>query len=394
MTGGWGEWIVLTDPYAGEHESLGATSANFGSRTQLVMFRADPASQGMYVSSVVPTPREEPSTREHVEWLPDEPVGLSDDQLGRAGVARALEQQLLELVKTNPGRSFLVQIDGPWGTGKSTLLRFLREIVERREAEPWLVISYDAWRQSRAGPPWLTLLSSVRSAVRADQRGLVNRVRFWLLERARLLSAWQLVAMLLLLIAAAAAIVALLVSGNGLALGRAGDFIKLLGGLATVIATGWLLTASVGRFVVLDSRRAARTFIETRADPMEDLARHFEWMLRQVVKPVLLLIDDLDRCPENFVVELLDAVQKLMRDRDIRPSKPPKKRPVQNLLVTVASDGRWIRRSYDAAYASVASAVREPGATIGSLFLENYSSLRCRSRGSRTTSRLNFSRAS
>ena len=320
--------------------------------------------------SVAPNPPKPPSPREHVQWLADEPVGLKDDQLGRAGVAYALEQQLLELVQNYPGRSFLVQIDGPWGAGKSTLLRFLREIVESRKAAPWLVISYDAWRQSRAGPPWLTLLSSVRTAVRADQRGWIDRVRFWILERARLLSAWQLVAMLLLLIAAAAAIVALLLSGNGLALGRAGDFIRILGGLATVIATGWLLTTSVGRFIALDSRRAARTFIETRADPMEDLAHHFDWMLRQVDKPVLLLIDDLDRCPENFVVELLDAAQKLMRDRDIRPSQPPNKSPVRNLLVIVASDGRWIRRSYDEAYAAVASAVREPGATIGSLFLE------------------------
>ena len=321
-------------------------------------------------SSVAPTRPRPPSPREHVRWLADEPVGLDHDQLHRAGVAHALHKELLEHVQYNPGRSFLVQIDGPWGAGKSTLLCFLREIVERREADPWLVIAYDAWRQSRAGPPWLTLLSSVRTAVRADKRGWVSRVRFWLLERARLLSAWQLVAMLLLLVAAAAAIVALLLSGNGLALGRAGDFIRLLGGLVTVVATGWLLTASVGRFIALDSRRAARTFIENRADPMEDLAHHFDWMLRQVAKPVLLLIDDLDRCPENFVVDLLDATQKLMRDRDIRPSRRHKKNPAPNLLVIVASDGRWIRRSYDAAYASVASAVREPGATIGSLFLE------------------------
>jgi KAP family P-loop domain len=321
-------------------------------------------------SSVAPTRPQPPSPREHVRWLADEPVGLDDDQLGRVGVARALDKQLLELVQNYPGRSFLVQIDGPWGAGKSTLLRFLREIVERRKADPWLVIQYDAWRQSRAGPPWLTLLSSVRTAVRADQRSWVNRVRFWLLERARLLSAWQLVAMLLVLVAAAAAIVALLLSGNGLALGRAGDFIRLLGGLVTVVATGWLFSASVGRFIALDSRRAARTFIENRADPMEDLAHHFDWMLRQVAKPILLLIDDLDRCPENFVVDLLDATQKLMRDRDIRPSRRHKESPASNLLVIVASDGRWIRRSYDAAYASVASAVREPGATIGSLFLE------------------------
>ena len=274
------------------------------------------------------------------------------------------------LVQTNPGRSFLVHIDGAWGTGKSTLLHFLRDIVEHRKFDRWLVISHDAWRQSRAGPPWLTLLSSVRSAVRADQRGRVSRMKFWLLERARLLSAWQLTATFLLLSAAAAVISALLISGNGFALGRAGSFLQLVGSLATIIATGWLLSAAVGRFIALNSTRAARTFIETRADPMEDLTRHFDWMLRQAAKTVLLLIDDLDRCPENFVVDLLDSVQKLVRDRDIWLSRHRKGNSASSLLVVVASDGRWVRRSYDTAYASVGSTLREPGTTIGSLFLE------------------------
>ena len=40
------------------------------------------------------------------------------------------------------------------------------------------------------------------------------------------------------------------------------------------------------------------------------------------------------------------------------------------LMVVVAADGRWLRSSYDNTYASLASAVKEPGATIGSLFLE------------------------
>lgn len=274
------------------------------------------------------------------------------------------------------GRSFLVHINGTWGAGKSTLLRFLRELVDPPskpaapkdddELDRWLVISYDAWRQSRAGPPWLTLLSAVRNAVRAEQRGWRARAKFWLMERYLLLSPWQLVAIMLLLIAGVVAIVTLLVSGSGLGVGRAGSFLKLLGSLATVLATGWLLTASAGRFITLDSRRAARVFVETRPDPMEDLARHFSWMLSRAEKTVLVLIDDLDRCPDSFVVDLLDAVQKLMRDRDPGLEKQLPK----SLLIVVAADGRWIQQSYDTAYASVSATIREPGATIGSLFLE------------------------
>ena len=83
---------------------------------------------------------------------------------------------------------------------------------------------------------------------------------------------------------------------------------------------------------------------------------------------LLLLVDDLDRCPEAFVVDLLDSVQKLMRDKLMRDNG--RGGPNLTVLVVVAADGRWVRRSYDNAYASLAEAVDEPGATIGTLFLE------------------------
>jgi hypothetical protein len=142
-----------------------------------------------------------------------------------------------------------------------------------------------------------------------------------------------------------------------------------------VVAALWLIAGLAGRFLSLDSRRSARAFLESRADPMEDLAIHFQWVLRQAGRPVLLLVDDLDRCPETFVVELLDAVQKLMRDpHPIRVGRPGQTAPGGEggsaLVVVVAADGRWIRQAYDNAFASLDRAVREPGATIGSLFLE------------------------
>lgn len=157
-----------------------------------------------------------------------------------------------------------------------------------------------------------------------------------------------------------------LLKGAGPTMSRSGDLMKLLGAVLSAAATLWLTLLSVGRFVSLDSRRSARTFLETRTDPMEDLAAHFDWVLRQARRPVLLLIDDLDRCTESFVVELLDAVQKLMRDGVGARRSGPK----PSLVVVVAADGRWIRGSYDNAHATLAGAVSTPGATVGSLFLE------------------------
>jgi tetratricopeptide (TPR) repeat protein len=319
--------------------------------------------------------------KQHVRWMPDEPAGLADDHLSRTGVARALVAQLHELAEAYPGRSFLIHVDGPWGAGKSTLLRFVRELVDRGP-HPWLVVSFDAWRQSRVGPPWLTLLHTVRTAVRRTQQQWWRRAWFWLAERLRLLSPWQKMAALVWLLATSAAVAAFYTWGDNLTLQGASDFVKLLGGLVVLGGTGWALATSLGRLIALDSRRAARVFEETRADPMEDLARHFTWVLGRAKTSMLVLIDDLDRCDQDYVVELLDAVQKLMRDRDIRTDDfaptgdnsrirtEDQSATTPGLFFVVAADGRWIRHSYEAAHATFADTVSEPGRSLGSLFVE------------------------
>jgi hypothetical protein len=334
--------------------------------------------RGVRQEAVDQLPPEGP--REHVDWLDDEPVGLDADTLGRRGVAVTLESQLRKAVEKHHVRSFLVHVDGAWGAGKSSLLRFLRELMSEPTGsgagkDLWLCVDYDAWRQSRVGPPWLTLLQAVRSAVRSDRRWW-RRAPFFLRERGRLVSSWQWTALVLVTLLTVALILLVTVTADGgISVTQWGDVVKLIGGLVPVVAGGWLLAGLTGRFLSLDSRRAARAFVDNRADPMEDLATHFQWVLRQARRPVLLLIDDLDRCPESFVVELLDAVQKLMREpHPIRPGRPAvaggRRAAVPTLVVVVAADGRWIRQAYDNAFASLDKAVREPGATIGSLFLE------------------------
>lgn len=315
------------------------------------------------------SPATEVPLREQVTWLSDETVGLEADSLHRAGVARVIEQKLSDLANDSNAESFLVHIDGAWGTGKSTLLGFLRESVSRRTEDPWLTISYDAWRQSKVGPPWLTLLQALRGGVRQTKNSRLGRATFGLLERLRLLEVWQILAVVFLALAAALALYLLLGTGDGFTLARSGDLFKALASIATVGAAVWLLARNTAQLLTLNSTKAAKTFLEGSSDPMEHLTRHFHWMRKQAGAPVLLLIDDLDRCPENCVVELLDTVQKLMRDKS-PASRTTTRMEHPTLLVVVAADGRWIRHSYDATYSSFDGVVGRPGATVGTLFLE------------------------
>ena len=190
-----------------------------------------------------------PPARQHVRFVPDYPVELTDDELGRRGVATALTNQLQTLVDQQPGRSFLVHIDGPWGAGKSTLLGFVREEVNRPEkataslpgtraaarGNPWLVVPFDAWRQSKAGQPWLTLMHAVRGAVGAVQPRVWGAPWFCLRERGRLINRWQWFA--LLAMAAAVTGIGWLVIGHAdVTVSTWGDWAKVVGGLLPVLA--------------------------------------------------------------------------------------------------------------------------------------------------------------
>jgi hypothetical protein len=92
------------------------------------------------------------------------------------------------------------------------------------------------------------------------------------------------------------------------------------------------------------------------------------------------VVDDLDRCDGNYVVELLNTVQNVVRDSQRRkPVKTPltplerKRKPHGDgaaCYVVVAADGRWIRASYEQAHKTCGEAVAEPGRPLGYLFLD------------------------
>jgi hypothetical protein len=73
----------------------------------------------------------DPVLAERVDWVPDAPADL--DGLDRDHLARDFARRLLGLLKSDPGRSFLVHIDGPWGSGKTTLAEL---VLSRVGPEP------------------------------------------------------------------------------------------------------------------------------------------------------------------------------------------------------------------------------------------------------------------
>ncbi|MCO5995311.1 P-loop NTPase fold protein [Actinoallomurus rhizosphaericola] len=304
---------------------------------------------------------------EQVEWQSDAPARV--DLLRRRPLAEALGDRLRRVQADEPETSFLVHIDGPWGIGKSSLLNFLRTDLE----QDWAAVEFNAWRQSRVGPPWWALLAALRHDIRRGLGGW-GRLRLRLAEsmiRLNRVGRPFVAAAVVLLIGAAVAFLAL--RPSHLTLKSAGDASKAVTAVLAVISTFGAGILIAGRFFFWDSARGAKLFEQSDPNPMQSVADHFAWLVGRARRPVIFFIDDLDRCPQSYVVELLDAVQTLIRDASGRPGRGDE--AVAPHFV-VAADGAWIRKSYEIAYEQFAGTVAEPGRPLGYLFLDKIFQLR------------------
>jgi hypothetical protein len=295
---------------------------------------------------------------DQVRWTSDGPS--DDDVLRRGALASVLAMRLLNFGQREPNLSFLLHVDGRWGSGKTTLLHLLGRYLE----DTHILVRFDAWQHAKVDPPWWALLVTLR---RATAESLPWWRRWWM----RVADGWARVrrgGAPYLLVGLAVAVIVLCVvmfSPQGLFSGAFGAMAKDVGALASALGSAILACLVVSRFAWWDSARGAKRLEVIHTNPMQEVAEHFRWLLDQAPKRVIFMIDNLDRCNDHYTVELLDAVQTLVRDDGSTDSR--ERRPA---YFVVAAHGSWLRRAYETVYKSFAGAVHEPGRSLGHIFLD------------------------
>lgn len=298
------------------------------------------------------------------------------DLLGRASLATEVASLLRELAEA-PDRAeeaFAVHLDAPWGAGKSSLVGFIGERLSTPEdptQRAWTVIELDAWRSSQLSPAWWAVLGHLREGVRASlspSRRIGFSVRRFFAAARRLWRIWLPPAVVLAVLVAV-----WLMQGDPRA-----TMTVLTGVVAFTVAIGGLGS----KFLSLGSLQGARVHERLNENPMEEVAEQIWAIRRESPKDVLLVLDDLDRCNERFAVELLDAVQTLLRRGPERSTRRSRRRaaagaePMPALVVLAVGDGRWLRAAYEDAYRVFSPYVSEPGRPLGHLFLDKLFQLR------------------
>jgi len=271
------------------------------------------------------------------------------DELNRELFAEALAQHITFIHEqgksSQHSSSYAVHIHGPWGVGKTTTLTLVRKALsENTPSDPWIVVDFNAWIHQRLDPPWWWLLRSIYVQA-LDQLGFGRRT----IIRARSL-AWRSLTMI-----GPIAIAGCLLIWGSIILDNfptQGSLLRKLLGLGVLGSA--IIAAS--RWFVFGSARAAGLFVEYTGDPLRLVSEYHRFLIDWLNKPVVVLIDDLDRCNAKYVVNLLEGLQTIFKG-------PP-------VIYVVAADREWICRSFETIYSEFADDRKRSGKSFGHHFLE------------------------
>ena len=292
----------------------------------------------------------------------DDPTEI--DELGGRPFAQILAARIQEVwerrkdkataagkTDERPGEAFGVLIYGPWGSGKTSVLNFLRqEFASGRVGAKWLVVDFNAWRHQGMGPPWWALLNAIyRQRLRQLRKislfralRLMIRDRWWRFKAGRALH----------ILTGALILWGIWFVTRTNVEGSVEIILRTLAGLMTLWGVGVLFS----RFLLMGSRRSARLFMEHHRDPVRVIVRHFKKMVKGACQPFAVFIDDLDRCDGSYVVELLKGIQTLFHDSKV--------------VYVVAADRKWLRASYEQSYREFKGSIGGAGHSLSHLFLE------------------------
>lgn len=251
----------------------------------------------------------------------------------------------LELVLTEPRLLPLtVGVLGDWGSGKSSLLRMVGERL-RLSAEgalsPYIVVPFSPWRYEAYEDVKTALMDSVLTAL-SERISPGDEIRKDLLHRLR-----KKVARMMAGPAAAARTLAPTVGSFVAAHQQMSPEMGAAAGSAIVAGIDAVVSRS-------DSASMDEPTIPLVFESVSDFREEFERLVAGLdgVRAVIVLIDDLDRCLDGTVVDVLEAIRLFLQ--------------VSSTAFVIAANREIVQAAIERRYPTL----REGGTSIGRDYLE------------------------
>ena len=332
------------------------------------------------------------------------------DLLGRADIAFSLAAQINRIWSAqNPKNqnqierdqaAFVMHIDAPWGGGKTTFANFLTHILNPEDngidlkkldqrqndntIEPgselslfanlrltsddywpeefrnrrWISVFFNAWQHQHVKPPWWNLYEAILKQCQ-NSMGLMKPVawtkevlwRFWTPDFRRTLFALFVVALSVALLWKYGWFKPPTEGSNDLL----NDFIPLLlagGGIWAIFGA----FQSGVRKIVDDVSQSSDAASLGQADPLNRFRKHFDRTMRSYSRPVMVIIDDLDRCEPEFVVEMVRGILTVFRS--------------PRVMFLLLGDKAWIETAFAKYHEEMANVNQEDHVPFGARFAE------------------------
>jgi hypothetical protein len=257
----------------------------------------------------------------------------------------------------------------------------------RAGRRPWIVARYNAWREQSSQPPWWQIFWTIHAEIGAAmgrearaawaaararnfwfddpdavERRLFDGLRIWWAVRRYKLGNPKLKAQLWGVVLSALMIGAAISLGwfqkaLGLSSGEPLKYVPAFLGLIGAGGVGLLsLMTLFGQSMAPDMEFSAEHRHLGVADPVGRFRRMFDEVLRLTGRPVLLIVDDLDRCDPKAVVEVLRGLQTIVRS--------------PRLFVMVLGDRAWIETAHQTYHKEMADLTFGSEARLGARFVE------------------------
>lgn len=277
----------------------------------------------------------------------------------------------------------------PWWVFYQAIRKGCFDAIRREGDDPWRPRARPAFAARPAlaarmsSPPvvgWRKRLTRIKSRLRRQGRrlgrirtaaerisrcaGLWLREFFWRLTnpkvRSLLLTAGISLALLLLLLWGG--LFGVTPARTGVPAAATGTGFLLTSGLGVLLAglTGataiWGLAALFTESIVPGTDTLAERLSLGSGDPFARFRAHFARTIARVNRPVMVVIDDLDRCRPEFVVDLVRGIQTLLRS--------------PRVVFVILGDRDWIERAFEAHHAAMKEVDVGPEQSFGARFVE------------------------
>jgi hypothetical protein len=214
------------------------------------------------------------------------------DRLDRRDKAALLSDLVSTL--TQP---FVLSVNGPWGAGKTTFLRMWKSDLERRGH---LCFYFNAWENDFVEDPFIAIVGEIESELskrQADVSKVPNATRLW--QNVKKVGGGVL---------RTTGPLALRVATQGLlTMDAVESALSALGGAQGEIAEHGERLAK-GR---IDAYRVERLALGAFRRTLGEFAKSFQEGDGPLRGPLIIFIDELDRCRPAFAVQLLERVKHL-----------------------------------------------------------------------------------